>query len=437
MISSKIFFDLFFKIKYQKLNRSVSFWLLCLFCLLSAKNTFGQEQSAISGHVIDIITKQAVENANIFIKDAETGTTSDSSGFFYFETDLNNFELTISHISYQTNILQFDLTEIKKPLTIQLTPKSFELSEAVITAKRQYKYSVIDFHFIDTNILLLATKHKNNAYELSLISESFDTIAKLTHLPANRQGSIYKDCMGNCHVILKDSAYQVLIENGQIQFIYAIHIDRFYELMENCLCATEKYLVFKKPALNPFLNTYFAVEKESHEVIEFISDLQNERMYALNDELKFITEHPEAFPSAAGRSLAIMYAKQIAFKPMYSYVDIIGDTIYFFNHGNDQLELFSEKFEHQKDVDIDYHLKDHWKPIIIIDKSDHKAYTIFTSGVKYQVHEIDLQNGATEMKQLIPLAYPEKLKINNGYVYFLYKEIGNVWAKKELYRLKI
>ena len=425
-----------FKFKYQKINRFVSFWLLCLFCLLSAINTFGQEQVTISGHVVDIITKQAVEDANIFIKDAGTGTTTDSSGFFYFKTDLNNFELRISHISYQTNILQFNVSEINKPLNIQLTPNSFELSEAVITAKRQYKYSVTDFHFIDTNILLLAKKHKKNAYELSLISESFDTIARLTHLPTNKPGSIYKDCMGNCHLILKDSAYQVFIEREQIQLIYPIHIDRFYKLMENCVCATKKYLVFKKPTLTPFLQTYFAVDKESHEVIEFISDLQSERLSALKDELKFITEHPEAFPGIS-YALAIMYAKQIAYKPVYGYVDIIGDTIYYFNHGEGHLELFSEKFESQKEIDINYHLKDRWKSKIIIDKTGLKAYTIFTSGVKYQVHEIDLQNGTTEMKQLIPLAYPEKLKINNGYVYFLYKETGNVWARKELYRLKL
>jgi len=429
--------DLRFKTKYQKLNRFVSFWLLCLFCLLSAKNTFGQEQFTLSGHVIDIITKQAVEDANVFIKDAGTGTVTDSSGFFNFKTGLNNFELTISHISYQTNILQFDLTEINKPLHIQLTPKSFELSEAVITAKRQYKYSVTDFHFIDTNILLLAKKHKNNAYELSLINESFDTIAKLTYLPANRQGSIYKDCLGNCHVILKDSAYQVLVEDGKIQLIYPVQVDRFYKLMENCVCATQKHLVFKKPTLTPYLHTYFAVDKESHEVIDFISDLQSEGLYALKEELKFIAEHPEAFPSAAGRTLAIMYAEQIAFKPIYSYVDIVSDTIYYFNHGNDRLELFSKKFEPQKKIDISYHLNDRWKSKIIIDKASNKAYTIFTSGVKYQVHEIDLQKGTTEIKQVIPLAYPEKLKINNGYVYFLYKETGNVWARKELYRLKL
>ena len=150
--------------------------------------------------------------------------------------------------------------------------------------------------FIDTNILLLATKHKNNAYELSLISESFDTIAKLTHLPANRQSSIYKDCMGKCHVILKDSAYQVFIDDGKIQLTYPIHVDRFYRLMENCLFATKDFLVFKKQNLNTYLHTYFGVEKMSHEVIEFISDFQSERMYALNDELKFIDEHPESFP---------------------------------------------------------------------------------------------------------------------------------------------
>jgi len=400
------------------------------------RTSFGQEHFVISGKVVDILTKLPAENVNLRIINTGIGTSTDSSGFFYLITDQTNFELRISHISYQTNILEINLDELPKTLLIQLTPKSFELNEAIITAKRQYEYSITDFDFIDTTILLLVTKHKTNSSELCLINELFDTISILTNLPANGQASIYKDCMENCHILFKDSAYQVFINDKQIHLIYPVCIQRFTELVENCQFDTPEFLFFKRPGLNKFFYSYYAVNKKDFSVKEFISHVDTKKMDALNDELNFIDKNPDAF-SAAGRVLAIMYAHQIAYKASENYLCSIGDTIYYFNHSNSLIEIFTKQLEFLKEIDILYHQKENWKSEILIDKADHKVYTVFSSGMKYQIDEINLQDGTTELKQIIPLTFPEKLKINNGYVYFLYKEMGNVWAKKELYQLKL
>lgn len=408
-----------------------------LFCFLSIKNSVSQEQFFISGHVVDILSKQPIEGVNVNIVDSGNGTSTDSAGFFLIKTKLTNFELRISHISYQTSILVFDVDKLPGKINIQLIPKSFELSEVIIEADRQYAYSVVDFNFIDTNILILATKLKSYTYELSLINESFDTIAKLINLPGNRQGSIFKDFMGNCHLLLNDSAYQVFISDKQIHLVYPVHIDRFNELMGNCLYETSKHLVFKRPTQNKYSYSYYAVNKEDFGVKEFILHLDEKKMNALNDELNFIDQNPDAFPSIAGKALAVMYAKKIAFKPSENYLDKIGDTVYYFNHSEALLETFSENLEVQKEIDISYHLKRSWESSIIIDKKCNKAYTIFTSGMKYQIHEINLQQGTTEPKKTIPLLFPEKLKINNGYVYFLYKEKRNFLVRNELYQIKL
>jgi len=424
------------KLKYYPLNINLSLALFFLINILSTNHSLCQEHFVISGKVVDITTKRPIENVNLRIIDTGTGTSTDSSGIFYLETNHTNFELWISHISYQTNTLKFDFKKPPNTLEIQLTPKSFELNEAVITAKRQYEYSVTDFDFIDTTILLLVTKHATNSSELYLINEVFDTISKRTNLPANGQASIYKDCMGSCHVIFKDSVYQVFINDKQIQLIYPVSIERFNELMENCLFETPELLVFKNPGLNKFFYSYYAVNKKDYSVNEFISHVDTKRMDALNDELNFIDENPDAF-SAAGRVLAIMYAHQIAYKASENYLCRIGDTIYYLNHSNSVLEIFTEQLDFLKEIDILYNQKENWKSEILIDKADHKVYTVFSSGMKYQIAEINLQDGTTKVKQIIPLTFPEKLKINNGYVYFLYKEMGNMWAKKELYQLKL
>lgn len=421
--------------KYQS-KRFFSYLLFfLLFNLTFVTFGFGQ-QHKVSGHVIDIITKLPIEDVNIIHKETGAGTTTNSAGFFSLNIDVKNLKLTCSHISYQTNIVDFQADKINTRIEIQLTPKSFELSEAIITAKRQFKFSVVDFNFIDSNLLILTTKHRNNSYKLFLLNTLYDTIARVEHLPTNRQGSIYKDCMGNCHLILKDSAYQVIVNKKMIELAYPVHTDYFFKIMQNCMCETEKYLVFKKPAPNPYLHTYFAAHKESHEVIEFISEMELEKMAALQDELRFINTHKSTYTTASF-ALAIAYAHKIAFKPSNSFLDKIGDSIYYFNHGASQLEVYSDLIEFTNSKEINYHHSDNWKSIIIVDKIATKAYTIFTRGSKYEIQELSLNTGKTTPKQIIPLAFPEKLKINNGYVYFLYKETGNIWARKELYRLKL
>lgn len=412
-------------------------------CLISfiyfflVSNTFCQETITIDGQVVDIITKKPIEGVNILIKEENTGTISNVDGFFSMQSRQKSVDLTISHVAYQTSNIRFNSKTDQKPLVILLTPKSYELTETIITAKRQYKYSLLDFNFIDSAILILAKKHRNNSYALFLLDESFDTIARMNDLPERKPEKLFKDCMGNCHLLFKDIAYQVFYSGKKLELKFPVSIDHFYGLMENCLFETNECLVFKRRSLNAFLHEYYSVRKDNHEVNDMIKTFEYEKANALTDEMQFIKRNPGAFPSAAGKTLAILYAQKIAFKPSYNFLEKIGDTVYYFDHGNNQLVVYSDRLDLLRQINISYHQYKNWNSQLKIDKPASKAYGVYTNGSKYEIHEINLQDGTTEVKQLIPLIYPEKLKINNGYIYFLYKEIGNVWSKKELYRLKI
>ena len=63
-----------------------------------------------------------------------------------------------------------------------------------------------------------------------------------------------------------------------------------------------------------------------------------------------------------------------------------------------------------------------------------KVYTIFTSGMKYSLAEIDLQNGSVKEGTKIEKLFPQEIKANNGYLYFLYKDFTNAIDKHKLYQ---
>ena len=437
LLSATNSFTLLNKDKY--LNQFSVIYRVVLFFLFTNIITISsaQQKTILSGKITDIISKKPIENVHVLIRGSGVGTTTDQDGFFSLTTKLNTIELRVSHISYQTSVLECNAANIDASIDIQLTPKSFELNETVITAKRQYHFSIIDFSFINTNVLVLALQHKNNDLKLFLIDEKYDTISKLATLPGGRQGIIFDDCFGNCHLVLKDSAYQIVFDGQNIKLFYPVATERFYKLMANCRLETPDHLVFEAQSANEYLHSFYAVNKVSHDVFDFITDFEREKLLALKDELNFINKNPDAFPNGASLGLALLYAKKIAFKPSVNFLYKIGDSVYYFNHGNNEILVYTSKLENQRRVDISYHLIEKWKEKIIIDKTAGEAYTLFSLGAKYLIHKMDLVNGTTSLSQIIPLTYPENLKINNGYAYFLYKEKGNVWAKKELYRLKL
>jgi hypothetical protein len=272
---------------------------------------------------------------------------------------------------------------------------------------------------------------------LILIDEAYDTLVKFVGLPGKRPASLLKDCLGNCHILFRNTAYQVFYNEGQLELHYPTDKEKFARLMSNCLFDTEEYLFFKRNAISEYKHLYIAIDKNTSEVIDFITDIEQDKMYALNDEMNFIKKNRGAFPSAAGRSLAVAYARKIAFKAATNYLERIGDTIYYFNHGAGQISLYDCGLNRGRDFEIDYHIDNDWEEEIFVDKAMRKVYTCYEHHGRIEMREIDLSDGTTRTNLLIPLNFPEKVKVNNGYVYFLYKEAGNIWARKELYRLKL
>jgi hypothetical protein len=396
-----------------------------------------QQGIQLSGTVVDIITKEPIEGVNILEKQTYNGTSTDSTGAFTLTIQKQGAELKLSHLVYQNNELVLKDLDPDQPLTIYLTPKSYELSEAVITAKRQFAYSILDFTFIGRDILLLANKHRNNSLELILISDTYDTLARLTDLPGKRPASILKDCFDNCHILFRTNAYQVFYDEAQLELIYPTDKEKFVRLMQNCLFSTNDHIFFKRNAISAYKHLYIAIDKETSEVVDFITDIERDKMFALNDEMSFINRNPDAFPSSAGRSLAIAYAHKIAFKAATNYLEKIGDTIYYFNHGKGQIELYDLSLDFHRDFNIIYHADDSWEEEIFVDKALNKAYTCYEKRGRIEMRELNLDDGTARTNLLIPITFPEKIKVNNGYVYFLYKEAGNIWARKELYRLKL
>jgi hypothetical protein len=92
-------------------------------------------QLSISGKIIEISTRKPVQFANIWIKDANIGTTSDKDGFFTIAADSLNKDknVVISAIGYSDTIIALGNLQNE----ICLRQKTYQLPEIAVTPKKR------------------------------------------------------------------------------------------------------------------------------------------------------------------------------------------------------------------------------------------------------------------------------------------------------------
>jgi hypothetical protein len=120
--------------------------LLPILLLLALSPLIGLGQS-IDGRVLDMDTKQPLENVNVYVENSEIGAATNTKGVF----KLRNLpaiqpsdSLTFSRIGYKTVKIAFlELTE--KPITVLMQELPSELSEVTIEGKNKLNEK-LSFH---------------------------------------------------------------------------------------------------------------------------------------------------------------------------------------------------------------------------------------------------------------------------------------------------
>ncbi len=91
---------------------------------------------SISGIITDMNTSQPVEYANVYIQGSTSGAVSDMDGYFEFESDKLYGQLIISHVSYETSVIELGNSQ-KSGLLIALKPRIYDFIPVSIEGKDQ------------------------------------------------------------------------------------------------------------------------------------------------------------------------------------------------------------------------------------------------------------------------------------------------------------
>jgi hypothetical protein len=414
----------------------------CAFILaiFLANTVFGQDTLLkITGKVIDDVTKLPLRNVSVQITGTLKGTTTDSNGVFKFSVKENKIVLEFSIIGYETKFISANYTSYNK-LVIPLSQKTQQLKEVVINSSpieaviKSENSNVLDYEFYKDNILLITYVHDLKKSKLILINQSFDTISK-TSIPEEPTG-LFKDCLGNNHVVCQNTIYQVYLENSTLKLYPPEKIENFEQIMYPCVAQDSANLYFLKKegaivvdvgAFRPFNShshtiSYSYVNKLTKKKSSLADIVDEEVEKKRKDELDYekgkmsagMYEHGS--PARDRLFFETIVIKEI-FAPLYN----IQNKIYVFDFVNYNIQRYEATGELLSKVNLKFQHQLNWKRQMCIDEKSGKVFAIFEKNGVSELKEINLITGEINNSYKIPFAFIKQIKAYDNYIYFLYK----------------
>ena len=109
--------------------------LLWIACIIGF-GSYAQTKFTINGYVRDSASGETVIGATVSINNLSRAVTSNQYGFYSITLDSGNYELIVSHVSYQSTQDSIFLKE-NQSLDFLLHPKSAAISEVVVYSRRK------------------------------------------------------------------------------------------------------------------------------------------------------------------------------------------------------------------------------------------------------------------------------------------------------------
>ena len=407
--------------------------IIVLFILFSAIQTFAQNSHVISGYVTDKETGKPIYNVNIREIKTTNGTNTDENGFFFIKTIKFPTVLEFSHVAYKSIKQECSNSASKKIVLEKLIDSLPEINISahhVINLVEKKFFDVVDYEFYNENILLLAYSYKDNINPwLIMINNNGDTLFRS---PVKNDGNLYRDCLGNIHLVTKNLAYQIFIEDKQLHLLYPLDPDTFHVILDPCITEIHNKFFIKQWSLNNQVLSYSLVNAtdSSKKTVKVISDKKALRM--LFDRNRFYSMGVSAPSEADNR-----FEEMCFFDPVFAPLLKIKDKVAIFNFVDSKIELYNENGSSIKEIPVDFHKIKGWQEEIISDEITGKAYAIFKLNGLTTIREINLETGIPGNNITIPdFKYIQNMKVRAGYLYFLYR-INSPLELMKLYKIGV
>jgi hypothetical protein len=429
-------------LKIPGINFYQWFWMFFLLFHFTGANTEAQRNyNFFYGKVFEAGTKTAMAGVNLSVDHSRIGTSTDNAGSFSFFIDSLPAVLTVSYVGFETKTILIDSTSYS--LTLYLTRKATNLQEVEIKARsheaffKDDHYAVLDYE-IDSGLVYLLI-YKSYLSHATLICKNLNGDTVATSLPFYfRPDKLFRDCLGFLHVLSRDSGFQVFRQGNQIHLIHPVDLKKFDDVLKNCVAATPEILFFQKVTDHGMGMEYYGVNRKT---------FQKTSLSRITDEkkMKMLRRNPEdAYwlgssiqPDGREDFVSWNYVHKILYRPIRTALYRIGEYICIFNTPDHQAEFYdgAGNFSYKLLLKTDKVNDGRWTNDVLIDEVTGKVYTVFIQNGIYHVYQINLDDGMLNKRISLFHPYPEKVRIYNDWVFYLY-DLASDPDNKMLYRQK-
>ena len=439
-------------------------WLvLIIFCLPLFSS--GQTET-FRGLLYERNSTTPVPNAHIKVRNSNQGTVAGYDGSFVLPLKSLPAFLDISCVGYEPFSLEVIQVQ-KAPAVLYLKPKMYDLNpvtisdKPVITLYKDDDYSVLDYDFLDENLMLLVYRYQLNRSEILLLNREGDTLV-VTPVPAVPPLGLYKDVFANLHYVTKkNQVFQsfYIPEQNKLVFPYHTSGDTIRKFLGEYLFSLKDRLYFQESGPRGFMTSigYYS-RNEGHKYICKSMDFKGMKTYysdAWNyHTTRYLLDPIDEFERRGVDETAIAYEHFYKKKNCGELFRIRDTVLAFFNFCENRIELMDADGHPVKTTTMDFRQdqslgllasitaavagSDGWKwsHRLIQDEAFQTIYAMFTHKGFVLLKKIDPESGEFLSSIELPVPFPEKLKIFKGEAYFLSKAAGE-YQKRRLFKITL
>lgn len=395
--------------------------------LLACYTGTAQKNYTIKGTVCDSLTGQPLANVEVVISGFSDKTYTNEDGFFTLAVPAKSCEVELHCISYNSKKIVLNNAV---PAKLNISQRSYSLSSVEITANRPkdlmpgISYQIMDYEFFGENIILLAYEKKSYlAPRLLLINKNGDT---LSALDVQKPLKLCKDFDGKVYYMSKTTSFEINTDGNRINLCNPLNNEDFDNINNSIVGHDGSNYYLRQYLYNDQVLNYYNYDEVNDKLncfrtITDMETIQRNRWGAYFD----------------GKEEDIRFQQLIMNRAVYAPLIELRDTILVFNFLQSKLEKYSLTADTISEVNIDFHTSKSFSEVLLIDPLQSKVYTLFRKNGISQIKEINKCNGSIAQTIDIPdFVFIEKIKINDGIIYFLYKS-KDLSEYKKLYSMKI
>ncbi|MCB9224025.1 MAG: hypothetical protein R2780_06515 [Crocinitomicaceae bacterium] len=436
--------------------------LLRLLFILSLCSVYGFGQTiTIFGDVVDAEGDPAFNVSYYFKKHPEKKFKTDRDGKFSIQYKVGEDDsLIFKSVAFDPYQLYISKKLEKKAqrnddslyFRIAMPDRSLNLIEikpnTPDTICGFIEFSIEDFELLDNGWMILLTYEKTlkKGAVLRLFDENLNELDR--HYVAGDAIELKKDFRDNIHLICEERVYLVYLQDNEVRCGLE-NRDYYFKYVAPILDTIGPNLYFSNYSeIYPAFDYYeFNRDDSVYNVLLKVEDTLMMELY--RSEYKYVDvrtklwAHQKQIETGIDKEIwvgATVFTNSIYYQPLYAPLfKTEEDIILVFDHYKNKLFRYKPTEGFIDSTRISYHLdqrRSGWEQPLLQDEKQGHVYAMFLKGGYTYLSEIDQQNGHVRKSFKLFYKYVEKIRIIDGYVYYIYRPFESI-QKKYVYREKL